>query len=158
MEERRLYEKLMSGDQAVQQYYIRMMVAAGAGLLALHIAVAASVIPNVYVNDPMANCGARLILGRFGSDVYTIAGLMAATAFVWGIYRWFWILPPLPPETKLDRWGKQIFAALIGAFILTSLFYDGLISISDIEFLRKPPVVERNATICPGVDWKTGPQ
>ena len=34
----------------------------------------AALIPYVYVDDPMANCGARLILERFGSDVYHLKG------------------------------------------------------------------------------------
>jgi hypothetical protein len=145
MEKRYLHEKLMSGDPTVQKLYFRMMLAAGAALLTLHIAVAASVIPYVYVDDPMANCGARLILERFGSDVYTIAGLIAATAFATTFYRWFWVLPPPPPDIRLFRWSKPLLAGLSGALITVSLIYDGLISISDIDFLRKPPVVERNA-------------
>ena len=152
-EDRHLYERLMAGDPALQRDFSRVLQAFGIALLVLHVSVAASVIPYAYVNDPMANCGARMILDQFGSDVGVILGLLVAARLLAAFYHWHWVLPPPPPDTGLFRWGKLIFAALSGALILASLFSCGLITIHDLEFLSAPPVIRRTSTLCPEVDW-----
>jgi hypothetical protein len=153
--EKHEYDLLMSGDPERQRSMFRLALGFGGTLIALHIAVAASVIPYVYVSDPMANCGARVILSKFGSDVGLIGGLLIGAGFLMAFYRWFWVLPPPPPDIRLFRWGKPVFAASSGVVILAAIAFDVLISITDIGFLQGPPTIKWNDTVCPNVEWKT---
>jgi hypothetical protein len=145
--------RLCSGDPAAQRAALRLMQASAIALLVLHVSVAASVMPYVYVDDAMANCGARKVLHQFGYDVLSIILVLgAASAFI-ALYPEVlsWLLRKSAFET-----GQRIFPrfALIGAlWIGLSFVAYGYMTLSDLTFLSTPPVIQRYSAACPEVHW-----
>ena len=155
-EQTKQFELLMEGHPEVQRRMLRSALVFGGTLLALHIAVAGSVIPNAFVSDALANCGARITLAQFGTDVYQIGGFLAGAAVLVGFYRWFWVAHEPPKDVALFRWSKLPISMLAGALILISLITNIGIALSDVEFLANPPIVHWKDSRCAGVEWKAG--
>jgi hypothetical protein len=147
------YERLLTGDPTVQRDFLRLLQAFAIALLILHVSVAASVMPYVYVDDLMANCGARMVLNRFGSDVWFILVLLAAARAFVPLYRWI-----LPFFLRPSEFGEKvffIFGFISGLFILVVFGIYGVVTYNDLTFLSSPTVILRNsAAVCPDVEWK----
>jgi hypothetical protein len=140
-----------------QNAYVNMTIAYSAALLALHVGVAASVIPYVYVNDSMANCGARVILEEFGSDVYKIASVLFISLLFGGIDLGYRFVSYLVRGGRIEIFADIIVSSMLTIFIILSIYIQIYISIRDATFLANPPVLEPHSDRCPTVRWANEP-
>ncbi len=141
-------DSLLEGNPAVTRRYGKALQLAAGTLLVLHVGVAASVLPYVYVSDDMANCGARLILDHFSSDVVLLCVVVFASQIFVHLIQQHAIQPDSaikPPPRRLALVGN-IVQTIGGAALL-------MIALQDLSFLSNPPVIKRHSTLCPSVVW-----
>jgi hypothetical protein len=121
-------------------------------LVALHLWVMISILPYVWVSDPSANCGARLVLSRAAGQMYLIFVCLVGAAVSFALLKgWsqlvakFSVLKKFAQRVDPTNSRYSIFCtAVLGVALLAML---GTV-VSDLEFFNHPPNLPANVRTC----------
>lgn len=135
-------------------YVANVVVGLHLALIVLDVSVLASSLPNVYVSDPGANCGARYLAG-YASHYILQSGLMVILAALISSVYWGWITLKKLTNTVIGYTGQGFYYATFCALGIPSLFF--FISAgSQLTRLGNPPKLPDNfqtTHVCPALPY-----
>ncbi len=129
----------MNYESAVKSVRTGAIAVSGAwlALIVLDASVMASSLPNVYVSDPAANCGARYLL-HYAAHAILRSGLaVLATAAIAQLYS-SWISSRQLTYVIVGEWGKMTLQAVTLAFGMLAIYFFATAG-SQLMTLGSPP-------------------
>jgi hypothetical protein len=113
-------------------------------LILLDVSVMTSALPNVYVDDLGANCGARFLTHFASGHVLASGGFASAALLITGVYSAF-VRAHRLGDAQLGTIGHSLATALYFALGVMSLAFF-ISAVSQVTILRNPPELPRNPT------------
>jgi len=123
-------------------------------LIVLDVSVLASSLPNVYVSDVAANCGARYLAGYAAHSIVQ-SGLMAIAALTISVAYSGWITGRKLTDTLVGYIGQSFHGAVLFALGILSLCFF-LSAGSQLARLGNPPQLPdsfQKTHVCPALPY-----